>query len=358
MTKRWTSRFAICMLSLCTLCVAVLLAGCSQAEAARMQRMDGIEVSDGKEGDRPFLRIELLFSGETISYSTKKSEMMPKQLLIDLPNTELGKVNPNATLDGRLGRYLSIRQMEKGHQQVLLSFAHEVESHNYRIQAVAGNQEKREPARIIIDILAPREPPDSTHTAAGLQGRVVVLDPGHGGSDSGARGPSGLLEKDVALAVAKKLETMLAASGARVVMTRKTDVDVYGAYASDAAELQARVNVGAYTPGAEVFLSIHCNAFASPAAHGTETFSYPKSARDGHLAACLQEALLHAGGRFNRGTKTANFYVLKRSTMPAALVELAFISNPEEERLLASDAFQTKMAEALLRGLAKYFGGK
>lgn len=358
MTTRWKSRFAIYVLSLCTVYMALFLANAPQAEAARAQRIEGIQVTERKEGERPFLRIELLFSGDSISYTTKKSEMMPKQLLIDLPNTELGKVNPNATLDGQLGRYLSIRQLERGHQQLLISFAHEVESQNYRIKAVAGNKETKEPARIVIDILEPRDPPDVLQKTEGLKGRVIVLDPGHGGSDSGARGPSGLLEKDVTLAVAKKLEAMLASSGARVVMTRKTDVDVYGANASDAAELQARVNVGAYTPGAEVFLSIHCNSFASPSARGTETFSYPKTPKDGQLAAYLQEELLAAGGLSNRGAKTANFYVIKRSAMPAALVELAFISNPEEERLLASEDFQTKMAEALLKGLAKYFGGR
>ncbi|BEU87573.1 hypothetical protein TAMA11512_10370 [Selenomonas sp. TAMA-11512] len=358
MTIRWKNRFAICILSLCAVYMVLFLAGAPRAEAVRAQRIDGIQVEEHKEDDRPFLRIEVLFSGNSISYSTAKNEMLPKQLLIDLPNTELGRVNPNVTLDGQLGRYLSIRQLEKGHHQLLISFSHEVEDHNYRIKAVAGNKDKQEPARIVIDILEPREAPDAMQKAEGLQGRVIVLDPGHGGSDSGARGPTGLLEKDVTLAVAKKLEAMLTASGARVVMTRKTDVDVYGVHASDSAELQARVNIGAFTPKAEVFLSIHCNSFASPSAHGTETFSYTKTPKDAQLAACLQEEMLAAGGLANRGTKTANFYVLKRSAMPSALVELAFISNPLEERLLASEDFQMKMAEALLKGLAKYFGGK
>ena len=138
-------------------------------------------------------------------------------------------------------------------------------------------------------------------------------------------------------------------------MTRDADVDVYGPYATDRQELQARVNVGAYAPEAEIFVSIHCNAFSNPGAHGMETYYYPKTDCDERLAELLNEELAAAGSRFNRGVKQANFYVMKHSAMPASLVELAFITNPEEEALLASDAYQRELALALAKGIGRYF---
>jgi N-acetylmuramoyl-L-alanine amidase len=125
--------------------------------------------------------------------------------------------------------------------------------------------------------------------------------------------------------------------------------------ATDRQELQARVNVGAYTPGMQVFLSIHCNAFSSPSANGTETFYYPRSDTDALLAQDLQDALVAANGLHDRGISDANFYVVKHSSVPSALVELAFISNYNEEGLLASPDFQDKLALAIARGLGKFF---
>ena len=86
-----------------------------------------------------------------------------------------------------------------------------------------------------------------------------------------------------------------------------------------------------------------------------ETYYYPKTDRDERLAELLNEELAAAGGRFNRGVKQANFYVMKHSAMPASLVELAFITNPEEEALLASDAYQRELALALAKGIGRYF---
>ena len=185
-----------------------------------------------------------------------------------------------------------------------------------------------------------------------------MLDPGHGGSDSGAVGPNGVREKDVTLQVAQKVQRLLEGAGAHVVMTRTTDRDVYGPNASDGQELQARVDVAERTPGADLFLSIHCNAFSNPMANGTETYSYYGSIEGGRLAAILQEELLAAGGLQDRGAKEANLYVLKHSSIPASLVELAFISNEREEALLTSEDFQNKMAFAIAKGLSRFFVGE
>jgi len=104
---------------------------------------------------------------------------------------------------------------------------------------------------------------------------------------------------------------------------------------------------------ADAFVSIHCNAAANPAAHGTETYYHASSARGSMLAQYIHCELVGMG-LANRGTKTANFHVLRNTAMPAVLVEMAFISNPEEEALLASDEFQRQAAEAIARGVQRW----
>ena len=133
---------------------------------------------------------------------------------------------------------------------------------------------------------------DALAPAAKTETKIVVaIDPGHGGSDTGAVGPTGVTEASVTLAVSKDLQSILENSGARVTMTRNKDVDVYGPNASDRQELQARVNVGEYTPGAELFVSIHCNAFSNPASHGMETYYYAGSPRGERIATLVNEAV-------------------------------------------------------------------
>ena len=105
----------------------------------------------------------------------------------------------------------------------------------------------------------------------------------------------------------------------------------------------------------QVFLSIHCNSFSSSSANGSQTFYYPKSDQDAQLAQDIQDELIAADGLRDRGISEANFYVVKHSDVPAALVELAFISNYNEEGLLNSPEFQDKIALAIAKGLGRFF---
>ncbi len=188
-----------------------------------------------------------------------------------------------------------------------------------------------------------------------VQGKVIVVDPGHGGSDSGAIGPDGIMEKNVTLAVSQKLATLLRANGAKVVMTRNTDRDVYAPNCTAREELQARVDVAENTPHASTFICIHANSFIHPSAHGTETFYYYKSSRSHLLATDIQKALVQANHLSNRGVSTANFYVLKHNSIPSVLIELAFISNPKEEKLLNTPSFQNVLAHGICSGINKYY---
>ena len=174
----------------------------------------------------------------------------------------------------------------------------------------------------------------------------IVIDPGHGGSDPGAVGPNGLKEAHVNLAVALKVAEKLRKAGVEVKLTRTSDVFV---------DLQPRCDI-ANSFGADYFVSIHCNSAGTPEAKGTETYCYKFGGQGEVLAKAIQAELIATTGRANRGVKTANYYVLRRTDMPAVLTELAFISNPEEEHLLGSDDFQEKCASAIARGIGKVIG--
>lgn len=174
--------------------------------------------------------------------------------------------------------------------------------------------------------------------------KKIVIDPGHGGSDPGAIGPNGLREKDVVLDVSLKLKNILQSNGYSTVMTRTNDVYL---------TLQERVNIS-NSSNADFFLSVHNNSFTNPSANGTETFSYQSTGFGADVARKIQSQLVSTNGLTNRGFKTESFYVLKYNKIPSALVEIAFISNPYEESLLASDSFRAKSARAIADAIMSF----
>ena len=188
----------------------------------------------------------------------------------------------------------------------------------------------------------------------GIAGKIITLDAGHGGSDPGAIGPSGLKEKEITLAIARLLEEELEKKGAKVFMTRTRDVDVYGPNASDVQELQARVNVGERN-NSDIFVSLHINSSVNKNVGGFSTYYFPKTANDLRLAQAVQKQLTANFGVADMGVRQANFYVIKRISMPAVLLEMCFISNPEEEKLMQGKWFQKKAAKMVAEGLEKYF---
>lgn len=193
----------------------------------------------------------------------------------------------------------------------------------------------------------------------GLKGKIIVIDPGHGGNDSGAIGPTGVMEKNVTLNVALALEKLLTAEGANVIMTRATDrtVSPKGAAASDIEELQVRCDI-ANKAKADIFISIHADSFTKPEARGTTGYYYGQSEdnKSQKLADAIRKALCEQIKTPSRGTKPCNFYVVRHTDMPATLIELAFISNAEEEQLLGSDEGVIKAARGIFDGIEDYFG--
>jgi len=175
-----------------------------------------------------------------------------------------------------------------------------------------------------------------------LRAHVVAIDAGHGGRDMGATGPTGLLEKEVVLDISQRVRELLVQAGIRVVVTREIDTFV---------ELADRPRI-ARQQGASVFVSIHANASTRSASNGSETYYlYPQSQV---LAQMVQDELGRIAGLANRGTKTANFLVLRESDVPAVLVEVAYLSNLDEEARLRATAFRQRLAEAIARGVQRF----
>lgn len=193
--------------------------------------------------------------------------------------------------------------------------------------------------------------------APGIDGKRIVLDPGHGGSDTGAIGPTGVTEKSIALRIAKRLKTLLEAEGAEVILTRTEDTEVSPkkAKATDVEELQARCDI-ANQNSADIFLSIHLDAFSGPEAHGTTGYYYEMGSADStRLADCVKRGVLRRLGTLDRGTKPCAFYVCRHTDMPAMLLETAFVSNPREEQMMNSEEGVENAAQGIAAGIAEYF---
>lgn len=192
--------------------------------------------------------------------------------------------------------------------------------------------------------------PNRTNPAPDLRGTpnqrvVVAIDPGHGGGDPGAVGIGGLQEKDVVMPISQEVARYLQQHGVDAILTRSTDWEI---------DLQPRVDV-AERVNATVFVSIHANAIdmSRPDVNGIETYYYDSGSG---LARSIHNSVLRATGGPDRGVRQARFYVLRKSSMPAVLVEVGFVTGAEDAPQLASPAYRSVLAEAIARGILEYLG--
>jgi N-acetylmuramoyl-L-alanine amidase len=181
----------------------------------------------------------------------------------------------------------------------------------------------------------------------------VCIDAGHGGNDPGAVDPRGAgdamrtKEADINLLVAHQIKMALE-SKCDVIMTRLSDETV---------SLQTRVS-RANASKASLFVSIHCNAAANSDANGYEVWYCNGSAKSLALARRIHGSIKDNIGTRDRGVKAGNFYVLRKTSMPAVLVELGFVTNAVEERLLNDPEWTANMAQAIAKGIEDYLCGK
>ena len=316
--------------------------------------LEYVKAYDTYEGGRSFFRIEIGIKGEEVESEIGLDASISRAMTIDLNNTIPGTLNRHASSNVKYAEpatALTVREIEVGRTQIRVEFDKTIDDRSWRSHVEKANHALKLPTRLMIDI------DDYVFLDEGsleIGSGAIVIDPGHGGSDAGAIGPTGVKEKDVALAVALKVRDLLEEQGDPVVMTRTTDRDVYSPQATNAQELQARVSKAPLD--ASMFISIHCNAFSNPESHGMETYFYTGSSLGRRLAKLINEELERYGELFNRGVKSANFYVLKHSAVPATLLELGFVTNPEEEQLLADEEYQEALARAIVTGINRYFG--
>ncbi len=253
------------------------------------------------------------------------------------------------------------------------------------------------PDRLVVEVgrraASPEAPAESAAPVAGTPPLTIVVDPGHGGTETGAVGPEGLLEKDATLEIAKKIAATLPRTLAcRTVLTRDSDVLL---------PLDDRTSIANHEK-ADFFLSVHANSSQSASAQGSETYYLSLEASDkiaqevasrenasngggaaplegdtgnpdldfvlwdlaqsahlkesSEIAEAIQVELNAVSDTASRGIKQAPFRVLVGATMPAVLLEVAFISNPEEEKRLRSPEFQQTVADAVARAVARFYG--
>lgn len=318
--------------------------------------------------------------------------LFPAVLLTSQGRAEVGCEEEITVGDGFIQR-VRLKQEHESVLQIVIDLA--LTEYTYNISS-------EEPDSLVIDIRGPRDESDKdlvvdllkkielsssiSPASPEQKGKVfkIVLDPGHGGDDPGAVGPSGLKEKDVVLAVAKELASLLEKEpGIEVHLTREKDIFLY---------LYRRTEM-ANQIGGNIFISIHANAAPSRKATGVETFINSMYAEDkeaalvaarenkyaeskgisreaeallwdmiqdkyksesNDLAHSIQKRLSEASGLEDRGVKKAPFSVLRGAAMPAILVEIGFISNPWEESKLKKDDFRKKIAQGILDGLKDY----
>ena len=190
-----------------------------------------------------------------------------------------------------------------------------------------------------------------------LGNRVVLVDAGHGGVDPGAVGKNKVLEKDVTLAVAKRLQALVQQSGAKTIMVREDDRDLgtsQGLLKRKREDLAQRIQLALDTQ-AEVYISIHANSFPDAKLTGAQTFYHSDSPEGKLLAQSIQQELniMTNGNRVIKGNQ--DIYVLKKAHQAEVTVELGFLSNLAEEQLLATPEYQQRLAVAIYQGLSTYF---
>lgn len=193
---------------------------------------------------------------------------------------------------------------------------------------------------------------DSEALALALLGKVIVIDAGHGGFDPGAIGAGGVLEKDVNLAISRRVAGLLRQVGAQVVETRTEDIALAAGKSDD---IHRRVEI-AEEVGADLFITVQANSIADSRWRGAQVF-YARGSEVGEgLSKAIQDSLAAVLKNTDRVAKSIdNIYVVNRLSIPSIVVETGFLSNPDEEALLADSDYQQLTAYAIFLGIIAYY---
>jgi N-acetylmuramoyl-L-alanine amidase len=196
-----------------------------------------------------------------------------------------------------------------------------------------------------------------------LSGKVFIIDPGHGGPDGGAISKSGLVEKEVSLAMALYLRDLLQQSGALVFMTREVDTELSNeedkrAGRRKVTDLKNRVQI-INENNADLFISLHLNSIPSPRWRGAQAFYHPQFEESKQVALFVQDELIRNLENTTRlAKKNQDIYLLSYAEIPGVLVEVGFLSNIEETELLETADYQKKIAVSIYQGILRFYSGE
>lgn len=284
----------------------------------------------------------------------------PARLVIDLPGTTFGRPTVYKAI-GQWVREVRAAQVTPQTTRLVIELGPEytLRPQEVRVRGIAPNRwfvqlPKLQPLAlgpqrsVVVPVPLPRPP---SQNPGGPRPRpnvrvVVVVDPGHGGQDPGAIGIGGLREKDVILPIALEVARLLERQGVNAVLTRANDRFV---------DLAPRV-AQAEAARANIFVSIHANSISlsRPDVNGLETYYAPGSSSGARLAQTIHNSLLRTVKVRDRGVRQARFFVLRKTSMPATLVEVGFVTGREDATNLRSVIYRGQVAQAIAEGILRY----
>ena len=194
-----------------------------------------------------------------------------------------------------------------------------------------------------------------------VSNKTIVLDAGHGIPDEGAESANGVSEASINLKITKKVQLLLEQSGCKVILTRSDENGIYNLNSKTLREMKVsdiknRVEIG-NSSSADAFISIHLNKIPQSLYYGWQTFFKANDEKSEELAKSLQEELNSSIQKENKreALKISGKYIIDHVEIPIAIVECGFLSNPEEEKLLQDDNYQSKLAWGIYNGIMDYF---
>ena len=357
---------------------AILMLPSASGVLAKDAQVTALRWTSRNDGNPPFVRIAMDLSKAV--HAEAAIDDAGKNFEVVLKKTSMGRVASQYDMDPRAIDFATLSEKDGDtYLDVALSKPQKID--DIRVFALRPDAKMKKPHRLVVDIpvigakqtytkkasSAASSSPASSYKKQSynvssdaksvLKGKIICIDPGHGGTDVGAIGHIGgkdVYEKNITLSIALPLRDMLTSAGAKVVMTRDTDKDVYGPWADADPELQARCDI-ANEAHADAFVSIHIDSFSNSSVDGTTAYYNAKSSKDLLLAQMMHQATMNSLSIPDRGVKFNDFYVNVYTTMPSVLMEMGFITNDHRVKMLTSSWGPRGIAQSLFNGLVNYF---
>ena len=357
---------------------AILMLPSASGALAKDAQVTALRWTSRNDGNPPFVRIAMDLSKAV--HAEAAIDDAGKNFEEVLKKTSMGSVASQYDMDPRAIDFATLSEKDGDtYLDVALSKPQKID--DIRVFALRPDAKMKKPHRLVVDIpvigakqtytkkasSAASSSPASSYKKQSynvssdaksvLKGKIICIDPGHGGTDVGAIGHIGgkdVYEKNITLSIALPLRDMLTSAGAKVVMTRDTDKDVYGPWADADPELQARCDI-ANEAHADAFVSIHIDSFSNSSVDGTTAYYNAKSSKDLLLAQMMHQATMNSLSIPDRGVKSNDFYVNVYTTMPSVLMEMGFITNDHRVKMLTSSWGPRGIAQSLFNGLVNYF---